>query len=52
MGADKELLNNKGETARVLNEKHQLKSAPKPLPSGHEGKEPVPSEQVGMCVVC
>jgi hypothetical protein len=52
MGADKELLNNKGEAARDLNEKHRLKSAPKPLSSGHVGHEPVSSGQVGMCVIC
>jgi len=52
MGADKELLNNKGETARILNEQHRLKSAPKPVSSGQEGKVPVSSGQEGTCVVC
>ena len=37
MGADKELLNNKGETARILNEQHRLKSAMKTQSSDMEG---------------
>jgi hypothetical protein len=46
MGADKELLNNKGETARFLNEQHRLKSAIAPAPA------PAPAPASAAAKVC